>query len=353
MPPAVTPERVTITDVAQAAGLSVGTVSRILNGGNKDVWKSSIQRSDRVKRLAKQMGYVPNHSARRLAAGKSMAVGLIYAQAAIFPDGLYPALASVASEQLAKADYDLMLIPAIGRFEDWSRKLADQRVDGCLVMQPMPLGLDDMIRQTAMPTVLVNLTSDLPVPHILFDDAAGMGQVVDHLRARGHRRIAFFRDVTEELAERRREPEPHYSIAERERAFVQSGEPDTRPVFHETPANFARRLADMPPQTRPTAIVAYKDREAITLMLELRRVGLYVPGDIAVAGFDDSEFSRYAMPPLTSIRLGIEAMARLAIDELMAQIEAGERTGGQKMLRVRESIVIRESTLPKAETANP
>lgn len=346
-PPPVKPA--TIRDVAREAGMSIGTVSRILNGGNKEVWPGTAQRARKVRQIARKLGYVPNQRAVRLVQRRSNCVGLLYARSGLYRGDLYYRFMASATKRLTNAGFDLMLIPVLGPFEQWSAKLNDQRVDACLVMPPMPRGLDDLLQaKQHVPLVMVNLEVDLAVPQVLFDETQGMRLAVEHLAGLGHQRIAWHhrRDDAGEW----KDEVAHHSYEQRKRAFETLAEeliPAGKHWIAEEKAEIlVRRVAERPDEN-PTAVVTYTDRDALELIRAAWKTGLRVPEDLSIIGYNDSLFAQYTTPALTSIGLPIVEAAEVAVDMLLEDLEDPSQRR-YRVERLPQYLATRETTCPPA-----
>ena len=183
--------RVTINQLAEACGLAKSTVSIALREPEGQMASIRPDTRRRVVETAQRLGYRPSYRARALAASRSHCVGLIYARECYFHGDFYQRVLSSCSAHLTARNYDLMLVPALGDGDRWARRLLDQRVDGCLVVQPMPEGLEGVLRAESLPGVLINLDADVDLPQIRLDHRQALRLLFEHLVHFGHRHIAF------------------------------------------------------------------------------------------------------------------------------------------------------------------
>jgi LacI family transcriptional regulator len=306
-----------VKDVAQAAGVSLGTVSNVLNRPHV-VSEATRQR---VERAMAELGFVRNESARQLRAGRSRTV------AYIMLDATNPFFADVAAgiEESAEAA-DLAVFSCnsdnrVDRETTYLHRLEQQRVQGVLITPVDPESeLLDQLPQRGTPVVIVDRTRTRQTHcTVAVDDTLGGRIAVEHLLDLGHERIAFVGG-----------PERIGQVRERRegarQALVDAGLSPDRLVLVETEAltvaeglSAGERIAGMPVASRPTAAFCANDLLALGLLQRCVSLGLRVPQDLAIVGYDDIDFAAAAAVPLTSVRqprrrLGATA-AELLVDE--------------------------------------
>jgi DNA-binding LacI/PurR family transcriptional regulator len=323
---------VTIRDVALKAGVSVATVSRALSS-------PQLVRSDtrsRVLAAAGELGYQPNRAARGLITGKTGNIGIVV------PDLDNPFFTGVLKAVQAwamRADHAVFVADSD---EDpvveakLVRAMAKQ-VDGIVLCSP---GLDDdQVREAAGATSLVLLNRRLAgVPSTLMDSAGGLRQVVDHLVALGHRRIAFLNG-----------PRTSWSNQERRRgldlAVAQHGVVDLVDLGPFPPRyEGGLQAADLALAADVTAIMAYNDVMALGVLARLRDRGVAVPADVSVTGFDDLIYAALCSPPLTTVAMPVAAAGRAAVAMLLASLDSDGTEAGQVVLETQ--LIVRATTTP-------
>jgi len=326
------PLAVTIKEVAARARVSVATVSRVLNGKGpvrEDTWR-------RVLDVAQDMRYVPHGVARSLSTRRSNTIGVV------LPD-LYGEFFSEVIRGIdvaARRDgYHLLLSGSHSETSEMSAVLAAVRgrVDGLIVMSPdVEASALCASLPEGTPVVLLNcLTKDGCA--ITIDNYGGAYQMVRHLTALGHRRIAFIAgparnvDACERLRGYR--DAMHRFVTRQTAALEFPGE-----FNEETGFEAGKRILELSP--RPTAIFAANDAMAIGAMYALRSADTDVPAEIAVAGFDDIPIARYVYPPLTTVSVAIAELGRRSFEMLLKVIENGP---GQKQETLPATLLIRES----------
>lgn len=303
----------TIKDVARAAGVSVATVSRALNGAD-NVLPDTRQR---ILDMARELRYSPSGAARSLITRKTDTVG------ALLPDlhGEFFSELIRGIDQAARArGLHLLLSSSHDDAHEAAAALRamNGRVDGLLVMSPH--ADDDFLSQNlppSLPAVLLNSGVRSPTqPVFAVDNFGGARAMTEHLVGIGRRRIAFLGG-----------PAANFEARERERGYRAGLVPGTAPWLLE--GDFSEgggqragaALLALPAAERPDAVFAANDIMAIGLLGALLAGGVRVPEDIALAGFDDIPVARYVSPALTTMRVPIAAMGGQALEALARALE--------------------------------
>ena len=306
-----------VKDVAAAAGVSLGTVSNVMN--RPEV--VSARTRERVERAMSELGFVRNESARQLRAGTSRTL------AYVMLDGTNPFFHDVAQGiELAADEADLSLFicnsnsrPA--REEVHLDRLLQQRVQGILItpVNPDAPHLGDLARR-GVPLVIVDrVSADDNCCSVAVDDVLGGRIAVEHLAEQGHTRVAFIGgpDSLGQVRERLQGAREIWAELGNAREDLIHLPTDALTVAEGRSAG--ERLAGLPARRRPTAAFCANDLLALGLLQQSIGAGLRVPDDLAIVGFDDIEFAAAAAVPLTSVRqprqeLG-RAAAQLVLDE--------------------------------------
>jgi LacI family transcriptional regulator len=304
-----------VKDVAAAAGVSVGTVSNVLNRPERVSGRTRAK----VQQAMRELGFVRNESARQLRAGHSRVL------AYVMLDATNPFFTDVAQgiEDVAEAaDLAVFICNSDQRVErerSYLTRLKEQRVQGVLItpVDPEDPALDDLIGH-GTPVVIVDRTvGGGRCCSVAVDDVLGGRLAADHLLDRGHERIAFV-GGPERIGQvrERREGAGH--------ALVAAGRPREDLVVVETEAltvaegrGAGARIAGMARRTRPTAAVCANDLLALGLLQECVSLGISVPDDLAIVGYDDIDFAAAAAVPLTSVRQPRRQLGRTAAELLI------------------------------------
>jgi DNA-binding LacI/PurR family transcriptional regulator len=333
--PARPDSRVTSVDVARAAGCSQSTVSLVLSG--KSGGRVSESTAQSVRSAARELGYRPNVAARALRSGAARAVGLVV------PDVTNPFFSRVlrgAQRAARETGHAVALIEATYDETDVDA-LPAGAVDGFLFFarEPPP----SIRRDPHVRSVLVETTSD-DVAFVRLDVEAGATAAAEHLLALGHRRIGHLRAAVDEETFHLRAS----AIAAALRAAgLDAGEqPWAQADVGFEPARVgARSLLDRPAAERPTALLCDDDLMAGGAYLAARDLGLAIPGDVAIVGFDDLDFTVVLDPPLTTVRADAEDLGAQAF-EVLAELMAG----GAPVSRVLAvELVVRGSTVSHSQ----
>ncbi|MET0135877.1 MAG: LacI family DNA-binding transcriptional regulator [Kibdelosporangium sp.] len=331
---------VSIRDVATLAGVSLGTVSNVLN---KPDMVSAATRA-RVHAAMTQLGFVRNESARQLRAGRSRTL------AYVMIDGTNPFFTDVAQgiEQEVEAhDLSLFMCNSDNRAErelSYLGRLEQQRVQGILVtpVDPEAPILDELPRR-GTPVVIVDRTRSANTHcSVAVDDVLGGSLAVEHLVEMGHTRIAFaggplsLGQVRERLEGARR-------------AMARAGLDPDQLISVETSAltvaegrNVGERISGLPVKARPTAVFCANDLLALGLLQQSVSTKVRVPEDLAIVGYDDIEFAAAAAVPLTSVRQPRRLLGRTAAALLLKEVQDPEHRHEQVLFT--PELVVRRSS---------
>jgi LacI family transcriptional regulator len=329
---------VTLRDVAREAGVSVASASRSLNG-HTNVTPAT---RDRVLDAARRMRFVPHTAARSLSTRRSDTIGVM------LPD-LHGEFFSeiIRGADLAARARGLHLLVSTSHGDALEAAAAMRsmrgRVDGLLLMSPYvdeQLLADNLAED--LPTVLINSRiGGKTYASFNVDNHGGAMAVTRHLAAAGGR-VAHIAGPADNFESRERLRGYRDALGEAT-ALVLQGD-----FTEESGYRAGLRLTDM--ATLPRAVFAANDSMAIGCLLALDERGVRVPGDIAVAGFDDIPIARLIRPSLTTARISIADLGRRALERLAGTI-GGDETTGDLLETVRPQLVVRESSALKSDAA--
>jgi len=310
-------ESASVIDVARQAGVSLGTVSNVLNRPER-VAPATRQR---VLRAIEELGFVRNEAARQLRAGRSRTIGLIVLDVG---NPFFTDLAAGVEGAAEEAGLSVILCNSgdnISREDHYLSLLQEQRAYGILITPiSRKNGRIEELREHGTPVVFVDRGSTRRQCSVSVDDVAGGDLAVAHLIRQGHRRIAFVGGPASinQVADR---------LAGARAAARAAGLPKSAISLIRTPGlnvtagrRAAEHLAGLPAGARPTAAFCANDLLALGVLQEMTRRDLGVPRELAIVGYDDIDFAAAAAVPLTSVRqpraqLG-QAAAELLIDEV-------------------------------------
>ncbi|WP_159619120.1 LacI family DNA-binding transcriptional regulator [Ruania rhizosphaerae] len=340
--------RVRIRDVAQAAGVSVATVSNVLN--NPGV--VAPETLGRVQATMEDLSFVPNPLARQLRGGRTRAMGAIFLDVA---SPFHMEVARGMEDRLAEDGFILVVSSSDRDTEKEIGCLALFEEQGVRAILAQPTSRDHTVFERAIergtPTVLIG-PADGGEPRdrcsVHVDNVRGSGMVAAHLVAEGHRRIAFTNDRPEDR------PGENRAVGVRE-ALVEAGLDPTDALIEVQgvpDADGGEEALDQVLQMnpRPTAIACFNDYVALGVLRGLQRRGISVPDEMAVAGYDDTEFATMLGVPLTSVRMPKHQLGYAAADLMIEETEKPEEHR-HRHVQFQPELVVRESTRPVRRSA--
>lgn len=308
-------KRVTIEDVAKQAGVSKVTVSYVLNGRHREV-RIAEQTVERVLNAAKKLHYRPNALARMLLSRRTDSIGVVFQFADYFSSA-----SNFTSEVMrgvcgacVSHGFDLLLhTKPVDAGTEEANALMDGRVDGLLMLRDADDETLQNVLERDFPTVLF-FTRPLKgdVPYVDADNYSGGRVATRHLIELGHKRIAMIRGSLQSVSSNDRfngyRDAIESSGLELNKCWVINPGPSPTPT--------EEFVSMMSGPNRPTALFVWSDDVAFTIMGWLQELGLNVPSDVSVVGYDSSAACDRSHPPLTSIRQPVFDMAYEATDML-------------------------------------
>jgi DNA-binding LacI/PurR family transcriptional regulator len=332
-------------DIADASGVSQSTVSRVLTGAPNAIPINPATR-ERILEVARQMRYRPNPLARGLRGARTMLLGVIVRE---ITDPFFAGAVDAISVEANRRGYNVVLGDAHSRTDEAIalRAILETRHCDAIVLlgdtSDQPRLMEDL-RDTNFPVVgLWQGTAPVSGVSIVgVDNKAGVNSLMDHLLGLGHRRIAFVGGIF-------LEGRLIGDIGERRAAFLERAAAEGL----ETPDGFVRdarntlgggagafrELMTLP--TRPTAVVASTDVLAIGALHAASHMGLDVPGEVSVVGFDDLPMAEYTTPSLTTVCMPIAQMAAAGVKAAIDESEDGQASILEILTPV---LVVRESS---------
>jgi LacI family transcriptional regulator len=333
-------ESVSVVDVAARAGVSLGTVSNVLNRPDR----VAPATRDRVMQAIRELGFVRNEAARQLRAGRSRTIGLVVLDVG---NPFFTDLARGVETTAGKSGLSVLLCNSNDdpkREEHYLSVLQEQRAFGVLIT---PVGKNtaalEAVRRSGTPVVLVDRGSNRRQCSVSVNDRVGGELAVTHLLQRGHERIGFvggplaINQVSERLAGARAAlaaaglPEDALTVIETPRLDVGSGR------------QAGAHVAGLPVRTRPTAVFCANDLLALGVLQDTIQRHRSVPGDLAIVGYDDIEFAAAAAVPLTSVRQPRAQLGQAAMDLLLEEATDPENHQHRQVVFEPE-LIVREST---------
>jgi len=332
---------VSIREVAAHAGVSVATVSNVLN--RPDIVAQRTR--DRVNASIRELGFVRNESARQLRAGRSRTIGLVVLDVA---NPFFTDLARGVEDEANKAGLAVILCNS----DDQERKekrylelLEEHRVQGVLITPVAGAGPRlDRLQRRGTPVVLVDSRSPLRGQcSVAVDDVLGGDLAISHLLRTGHERIVYASG-----------PPGIRQVADRRegalRALARAGRaPDSLPVIEAGALNVAggqKAGGEIAAESRPTAVFCANDLIALGVLQEMTRNKIRVPEDISIIGYDDIEFAAAAAVPLTSVRQPRQQLGHTAARMLLEEAAAADGDHQHRQVIFEPELVVRQSVGP-------
>lgn len=333
-------ESVSVVDVAARAGVSLGTVSNVLNRPER----VAPATRERVARAIHELGFVRNEAARQLRAGRSRSIGLVVLDVG---NPFFTDLARGVEATAGESNLSVLLCNSNDdeqREQHYLSVLQEQRAFGVLIT---PVGRStegiDALRRAGIPVVLVDRDANHRQCSVSVNDHVGGELATAHLLGLGHRRIGFvggpltLNQVGERLAGARaalkaaRLPRTVLTVLETPRLDVEAGRVA------------ADDLLARPADKRPTAVFCANDLVALGVLQGMTRRHMSVPADLAIVGYDDIEFAAAAAVPLTSVRQPRAQLGQTAMELLLEEATAAAAHRHRQIVFEPE-LIVREST---------
>ncbi|MBU3034094.1 LacI family DNA-binding transcriptional regulator [Tritonibacter mobilis] len=331
-------EKVTILQVAERAGVSQSAVSRFFTPGAS----VSKKTADKVRMAAEDLGYRPNVLARAMASGRSRIIGLVVAY---LENYFYPEALEKLSTALQAKGYHVLVFMAsqtAGNIDQVMEEILDHQVDGIILASvAMSSDISARCQQLGVPVVLFNRAQDIDgIAAVTSDNRAGGRRVAEFLMAGGHQRIAYIAGWEGASTQR-----------DREAAFREALSGAGRDLFARAVGNFsveqaeqaARDMFSVPAGERPDAVFVANDHMAFAVMDVLRfELGLRIPEDVSVVGYDDVPPASWRAYNLTTIRQRANLMVAETVRAMFEQIDTPD-TASPCHVQIEAPLILRGS----------
>ncbi|WNG30176.1 LacI family transcriptional regulator [Cystobacter fuscus] len=320
----------TIRDVAAAAGVSVATVSKYINGAQR----FSAPVEAKLKATIEQLGYRSNPLARSMITGETRTIGLTILD---ISNPHFTGVVKGANRVALQHDYTLLLVDTEenqARERPLIEALA-QRVDGLIVSSRMPEEALHWMLELNKPVVLLRRSQRLPIPSVGIDNQLATYMLARHLLNQGHRRIAYLGFGQARINDER--------IRGARECLAESGLTLEVHDAHAPTAQAGERACSrvMLGPNRPEAVICYNDLIALGFMKEAASLGFRLPQDVSVTGIDNVPYGEYSAPSLTTVDIQSEKMGELAMRKLLDAL-GGVTDSGYATFEPR--LIVREST---------
>lgn len=326
----------TIKDVAQLAGVSKSTVSRVLSNSGK----YSQEAKEKVIRAAKELNYTSNAIARAMVTKQTGNIGFLihHQHEPVLSHPFYSQLLSAVVETATVHNHGVLVFTD-RNIEKCIENFQAQRVDGVILASRMTRDALERFQLAKIPVVLTNHSVKTEnASYVKNDDYGGAYDAVYYLLKQGHRRIGLICD-----------PDEHQRYEGYKQALQHHGIPYDESLVYFTDAEVeqGKRCARhfLAQSRMPSAIFAANDMTAIGVIKELKANDIQVPHDISVIGFDDIEFASLYEPALTTVKVDKALIGELAVRQLLRQINRSAHTEDiDNEITLPASLVVREST---------
>jgi LacI family transcriptional regulator len=330
----------TINDVAREAGVSITTVSRVLNN-NYPVKKET---RERIEKAIEKLNYRPNVMARSLITKKSSMLGIIVPG---ITNLFFSTIVEAIEEITKKEGYNISLFNTGGDYKEEKevvREIISRQMDGIIVIDPrienVEAGFYDNICKT-LPTVVVNgAPTGLKCSFVSYDEQVGTTEAFDYLIELGHKKIALVRghksysyDIKQKI---------YMDIVSKNKFayenIIDVGKGNSIEVVERAQKQFEKIIME---GEMPTAVFACNDLMALGVINACSNLNIKVPGDISVIGFDNTVLANISNPKLTSVDLNMKEIGHRSAVELLSEINNGDR--GRRKIIIDTKLVIKDS----------
>ena len=326
----------TIRDVAEAAGVSIATVSRVLS---KSTYPVNSETRERIVREAKNLGYSVNRAARSLRTDRSFIIGVILEN---FSSYFGPTIIRGLQDVLHHSGYFCVVVNI--SWESYSQTkvvqdLLGHSVDGFIFVETWhPIAENDGMLSSKPHTFVHRLFHEPHSHSVIPDEAYNAMIAVNHLIQMGHKRIGYISG-----------PSSYWSSYDRlmtyRRVLEAEGLEIDESIIHKgdwhVPSGYKAAQEILSTNPLPTAIVAANDQMAFGAIRAIQDKGLRVPDDIAVVGYDDDEFAKVSNPTITTVRLPLFEMGQVAARHLLDQLN-GDAPSAEE-IQIKSNLIVRQS----------
>ena len=313
----------TLKDIAKEANVSVSTVSRVINGNVANAASEEVQ--DRIWRIARTGGYVPNRSAQALKIGapgitKRNSIGCIYARSAdALNDAFFSALTRSMEQEAIKAGYFVKYAFTAFDINNPStlQQILSNEVDGVAVLGRCNADTLKFLKNHFCKVVYTGLNAlDADYDQVICDGNAVATDAMEHLISHGHTRIGYIGETKNEIRY-----EAYCNTLKKHRIPFDKNIVTNVPVSSEGGYRGVKRILERTSDV--TALFCMNDITAIGVIKAIQQEGLCVPDDISVISMDDIEIAQYVSPMLTTMHIPIEEMGKMAAKVLIDRINGG------------------------------
>ncbi|WP_029192831.1 LacI family DNA-binding transcriptional regulator [Paenibacillus harenae] len=330
--------KATIYDVAREAGVSIATVSKVINAKGK----ISQERRREIFAIMERLQYQPSVIASALTGKHTYTLGLLIPDIA---NPFYGEVARAVEDRGHQLGYSVIICSTDNRderIEQYISVLKQKRIDGIMIGTGM--GNADTLRElgASMPVVAIGRElPDVPVHTVVADDWQGGRMAAEHLLQLGHRRVAVLSESMAVSSSRDRLK----GFKERlEEDGVMLQENHVRPCKHRMEDGKREAARMLEGKEHPTAIFCCNDLLAVGALQAAKEAGIRIPAELSVVSFDNTILASVTDPPLTSISQPMEQLGAAAVDLLLGQLEQDAPSAAKRRIAMRTELIVRSST---------
>lgn len=324
-------------DVAERAGVSISTVSHVLNNTRP---VAEMTRA-RILQVMRQLNYYKNAGGRRLARGRSDAFGLVISDV---ENPFFPEVINNFERAVVEIGFDTLLAPTNYdpvHASNAIRRMIENKVQGVAIMtSQLESSLVDQLLRNDIPVVTLDgVKAAKARSNIRVDYSAGAKEAVDHLKGLGHERIAFITG-----------PQNRPSARTYKQAFMTALQKNGMPTAHCVEGDHTieggrvAMIEVLKQNPRPTAVICGNDLTALGAAHALSEAEIRVPSQMSIIGSDDISYARYANPPLTTVRVPRDQLGQLAFEALNRLMRSKRQAGAEYV--VKTHLIVRGSSAP-------
>lgn len=326
--------KVSVRDVAKEAGVSIGSVSRVLNGGTY----VSTDLRNKVMSAVERLGYQPDANARNLRMGHSKTIGCLIPDLA---NPLYAAHVSAIEDRLQEDGYMLLLGSSKGsqiREKELMNLFISRSMDGIIAA---PLREEtgeqlDIFTRCPLPLVIVDRDMEAPGDRVVIDHSGGVQKVLEYLFSLGHRRIILLTPGTD-IRPGRERITGYYEA--HKKAGIEVDPSLIRAINPRLISSYEDVRGLLTSKAPPTAIIGLGTQILSAAMRAVYDAGLTIPGDMSIVGIGTPDTAEFAYPPMTMLRFDLEDYGRTAADLILDRISSGERSAPHHIVKPMELVI--------------
>ncbi len=333
-----TVQRPTAREIANQCGVSVATVSRVLNRNFKNGFSVRRELHERITKMADELGYRPNLAARNLAQQQTHIIAFLGCNTSFgWPTNIYQLTCETAIRFLQSHGYNICT--AAPNLERDNTELPPWRVDGVVVLQECSPETIEEMERIQLPYVVINGVGGANCCSIVPDDVDATQRAVGHLLDLGHQRIAYAGPSPEHRH--------HASIGHRHRTYLSEISTHGLEPISGHEASFVSGLDFLVSSVlkqKATAIIAYDHVIAMKLLHDANILNIEIPKQVSLVCFNDEKLCDLVVPPLTTVGVPSAKMGQVAAELLLKQIESPKEKCPPECIKLQEDLIIRSST---------